>query len=187
MKRGNNNRRFKTTEAAIIDAFFVGEDLPKFGVLAKRAGISRSTLFRHHKTVYGVILDHERIIYKRYSRVIGKILKNKEIKIREIFLRILIFISINGQEIKLILKYRNGKIFEKMVWRLKKKIDRVCCLPKKSEQIFEIYVKEVSGILEEWAKKDFTKDEIDIILKKIMYLTDTIKMRLAPMLKKGKN
>lgn len=187
MGKRNRNHRFRLTEEAIITAFFVGDDLPKFGVLAKRAGISRSTLFRHHKTVYGVILDYERAIYKKYSRMIGKILSGGDVKMREIFLKILIFININGKEIKLILRYRNGEIFEKMIWRLKRKIDKVYFLPKKSEQIFGIYAKEVSGVLEEWARRDFAKDEIDVILRKIMYLTDTMKMRLTPMLKKYKN
>lgn len=178
------NYRFRKTEEAIFNAFFADKKMPTPGVLARRAKISRSTLFRHYRTVYEIVPGYERRIYRKYTRMVGVILKNKRVKIKEIYLKILIFIVINKKDFKMILLRGNGAIFEKMIWRLEKRICGNYFLPKNSKQIFGIYVKEISGVIEEWGKRDFNKNEIEVILNKIMYLTDTIRSRLVPILKK---
>lgn len=178
------NYRFRKTEEAIFNAFSADKKMPTPGVLARRAKISRSTLFRHYKTIYEIIPSYEKRIYRKYTKMMKVILEDKKAKIREVYLKILIFIVTNKKVLKAILKRKGGAIFEKMIWRLERRICADYFLPKKSEQIFGIYVKEIAGVLEEWGKQDFDKNEIEIILNKIMYLTDTIKTRLMLILKK---
>ena len=176
------NYRFRKTEEAIIDAFFASKDIPTTGVLARRAGVSRSTLFRHHKTVYKVVPNYERRMYNKYTKMLRQIFRNGEMK--EIYLKILVFIVANKRFFKLILAYKDSVIFEKMIWRLESKICSEYCLPRKTKLIFGIYVKEIAGVLEEWGKCEFDMNKTETVLRKIMYLTETIQVRLLPILKK---
>lgn len=185
MKKGKRNQKFMRAESAILMAFFVDKGLPKPGVVARRAKISRSTFFRHHKTPYDMIIDYEKVIYSRYLGMIRNISGDKNARLKEIYLRMLIFINRNQQEIKLVLKYKNSQIFEKMIWRLKNKIHEEYDLPSNFEQFFGIYVKEIAGVLEGWGKQNFDISQIEAILKKILYLTDTLGERLKPILEKN--
>ncbi len=175
--------RFKRTEEAIFDAFFANKKIPTPGLLAKRARISRSTLFRHYRTVHDIVPSYERRIYCRYVKRIEKILKKEQIKTRDIYLNFLIFVVANKKEFKLILAHKDSVIFEKMIWRLENRICDSYFLPQNSKQVFGIYTKEIVGLLEEWGKRDFNKNEIESVLKNIMYLTETIKVRLVPILR----
>ena len=61
------NRRYQKTEIAILEVLMRSKELPSARVLVRQAKISRSTLYRHHKTIPGIIPDYEREILIRYE------------------------------------------------------------------------------------------------------------------------
>ena len=177
------NKRYRRTEEAILEVLFKSKGLPSAGKLVKGARISRSTLYRHHKTVPGIIPDYERNILVRYAYAIRKLTRTGNTPLKTIYLRTLIFIMAHRRTFEIILKYDSGIVFEKMVFRLKSKIVVVCHLPKNSDRAIRIYAKEVAGILEEWSKTKFSETSLNQVLKDIMYLTETIRPRLSQIMR----
>ena len=78
------------------------------------------------------------------------------------------------------LKYDGGVVVERMILRLRSKLKSTCCLPKNSEKMLRVYAKEVAGVIEEWGKDGFKEGELEAVLGKIMYLTETMRQRLGP-------
>lgn len=180
VKMKTRNKRYQKNEEAILEVLMKSKGLPTAGVLVKKARISRSTLYRHHKTVPGIVPDYEKEILTEYESVVRKLIRRKNIQVRTICLRTLIFIMINRRIFKILLKYDDGVVIERMILKLKSKLKTSCCLPKNSDRMLRVYAKEVTGVIEEWGKHGFRKDEIDMTLNKIMYLTETMRQRLGP-------
>lgn len=177
----NRNKGYKATENAILEALMKSKELPPSGVLAKRAKISRVTLYRHHKTVPGIVPDYEKEMLIEYTRVIRKLIRQRNTQVRTICLRTLLFIRVNRRTFKILLKYEGGIIVEKMILKFENKLKSTCCLPKNSNKMLRVYAKEIAGVIEEWGRQDFCEDEINATLNKIMYLTETMRQRLGPL------
>ena len=69
-----------------------------------------------------------------------------------------------------------------MIGEIKMKVISYARLPKNSEKIFRVYISEVVGLVEEWGREGFLEVEIEKLLSEIMYLTDTMRSRLAPLM-----
>lgn len=174
------DRRFRKTEEAILRAFFSNKRVLSARVITKRARISRSTLYRHHGTVYEIIPDYEAYILAKYCKLIDGLIKRREIKIKTIYCQMLIFILRNKGLLEKIVEKDGGELIEKMVKMLEPKIKEVYSLPKNCEKMLKIYEKEITGLVESWIKNDFYGGEM-IILGDIMYLSNTFRLRLRPL------
>ena len=177
-----SDKRFKKSEEEIFEAIFDQDNLPDVNLVAKKTKLSRSTLYRHHKILYNITTDYERYILRKFSYTMRRVIFGRGVKLKNIFYKMLVFIMNHKKIIKALIKRNRTAIFEKMLEKLKKKIIKSCDLPKKSDKIFKIYAMEVAGVIEEWGEKDFCEEEIEKVLSDIMYLTDTIKVRLRPIL-----
>ena len=175
------NKRYQRTEEAILEVLAKSKELPVANTLVKRAGISRSTLYRHHKTVPGIVPDYEREVLIRYGNVLRRLVRRKNTQVRIIYLRTLIFMTMNRRVFKILLKYDGGIVVERMVLKLENKLKRAYRLPVNSSKMLKVYAKEIAGIVEEWGKNEFKEDELEVILGKIMYLTETMRQRLGPL------
>ena len=175
------NRRYQKTEIAILEVLMRSKELPSARVLVRQAKISRSTLYRHHKTIPGIIPDYEREILIKYTEVIQKLTRRKNIQVRTICLRTLIFIMMNRRTFKILLKYDSGVVIEKMILKLRHKLKSACYLPNNPEKILRIYAKEVAGVIEEWGRSGFKEGELELVLGKVMYLTESMRQRLGPL------
>ena len=174
------NKRYQKTEAAILEVLMKSKELPTTRVLIENARISRSTLYRHHKTVPGIVPDYEKEVLEQYEGVVRKLVRRKNTQVRTICLRTLIFIMTNRRIFMILLKYDGGIVIEKMILKLKSKLKTSCCLPKNSEKMLRVYAKEVAGVIEEWGRQRFIEDELETVLSKIMYLTESMRQRLGP-------
>jgi len=172
------NKRFKRTEDAIITAFSLSREMLSADRLVKLAGISRSTLHRHHKNVYEIAPDYKQYILAKYRRMINRLLKTRHIKLGRIYYKILIFLVAYRRIIEFLLQSGNAGLIEEMVTYLSPKIPSTHKIT--NAEILAIYNKEVSGIIEHWIAAGFQKDAISTTVDKITYLTDTVKTRLAP-------
>ena len=178
------NKRFKKTEETIIMAFFTAREILSVDRLIKIAGISRSTLYRHHKTVYEIAPNYERYILKKYNRALKRVLKTKRIRLSCIYRKMLIFIRTHHQIIEFILKYGKPDLIEKMINTLRPKL--IFTGKITNEAMFEIYCKEVSGVIVRWILDGSAKSEILSVVDKIIYLTDSAKLRLGPITEQTK-
>ena len=154
--------------------------LPTAGILVRKARISRATLYRHHKTVTEIIPNYKREILIKYGDMMRGISHQKNTQVRKICLRTLIFVMANRRIFKILLRYDGGAVIEKMVLKSKNKLQSTYHLPKNPDKMLKVYTKEVAGIIEEWGRREFCEDGMNVTLDKIMYLTDTMRQRLGP-------
>ena len=89
MKKGLQNKRYRKTEEAIIEVLLSTDEMLSTKELTKRARISRSTLYRHHKAIPGIIPDYEKEILWRFRRAVRKLLRQKDMKLKNVYLRTL--------------------------------------------------------------------------------------------------
>ena len=67
-----NNKKFRKSEEATLDAFFLAKDYLSIKRIAQIAHISRSTIYRHHGSVTKITENYEVFILKRYKKIRGK-------------------------------------------------------------------------------------------------------------------
>ena len=85
------DKRYRKTEEAILEVLLKSRSMPSTKELTQRARISRSTLYRHHRAIPGIIPDYEREILKTFKRGIRKTLKRQDVSLENIYLKILLF------------------------------------------------------------------------------------------------
>lgn len=177
-----SDKRFKKSEEEIFETIFDQDNLPDVNLVAKKTKLSRSTLYRHHKVLYNITTDYEKYVLRKFNRTMRCAIFGRKTKLKNVFYIMLVFIMSHKRIIKALIKRNRTAIFERMLERLKGKIMKSCHLPKNSNKIYKIYTMEVVGVIEEWGKKDFDREKIEQVLNDIMYLTDTIKIRLMPLM-----
>ena len=100
-------------------------------------------------------------------------------ELKTLFLRIIIFMSANRLEMELILKKGQKDFFERIVFALKPKI--IFSEKVSDGEAFNIYAKEVAGIIEGWGRAGFSKKTISSTIDKILFLTDEAHSHLDPL------
>lgn len=175
------NKKFKKTEEAIFIAYFESQDFPNIKTIARRANISRSTLYRHHKIAQNIPQDYEKYLLQKYTQKIDKILFQKEISLRTIFGQTLIFISVNKRIFIGLFAVGHKEVINEMLEKLKKRIIIEWKISGNLEKIFHIYENEVLGAIEIWGEKGFSEEKLEVILKDVMYLTRTAPQKLLPL------
>ncbi len=171
------DRRFRSSEEAIFDMFSRVDTRINLKIVKKRAGISSSTFYRHHKSINSLLYDYEKMImncFRRFMRV-----GYKGADLRQIVRRMLIFIILNKKMIKAVAKKDNYLIIYCMVRTLKRKIEVDGYLIDKDNKIFDIYVCEVCGVIKGWQEDGYTEQALMKIEDDIAYLTLTINERLG--------
>jgi len=172
------NKRFRQTEESIILAFCTAKDTLSISRLIRLARISRSTLHRHHGSVYDIAPNYEQYIFSKYNRVVQHLL-SKNAKPQHTLYVILTFIRNHRQIIDFILKYGDNNFIERMVSQLKFNSTNTHRVVR--EDILYIYIREVSSIIEQWVAGGCIKQDIASTIKKIIYLTETANSRLTPL------
>ena len=172
------DKRFRDTEEAIVMAFFVLKDKICLKRLIKTAGISRSTLYRHHENINKIVPDYEEYMVSKYKRFIQRLLKFKRIDLKTLYVQTLSFMSNNHKIMAFLLEYDNHSFLEEMIGFLKPKIISVSKIT--DQEVMSIYLKEVVCLIEEWGRAGFDSKKIDGTVDKIMFLTNTAYFRLSP-------
>ncbi len=176
------NRRFIKTEEAILKVFFEEDRYVDVIRIVKKAGVSRATFYRHHKAVRMILVDYEKYAMRRYDRLIYKLVRKKNMTMRMLYVRLLIFIVQNREVYSLVLKSADKRLVEKMVKRLQPKMVSFMRLPGNSEKIFDVYANEVVGLIWRWMERGMKDMEIEMVVRDIMFLTETARVRLSPLL-----
>lgn len=154
--------------------------LPRAGELARRARISRSSFYRHHHTTPEIIMDYNRVIMRVYRRDMRRLERlRRETGVRGLYLGMMLFVLKNKLVFGTLFKYEGTKIVEQMILASKTRIERICQSPRFSEKMMKIYTKEVAGVFEMWGRLEFAETEVERVFQEIMYLTNTIGVRLG--------
>lgn len=173
------DKRFRKTEEAIILAFIEAKERLSPERIIRIAHISRSTLYRHHHSIQDIAPDYEEYILRKYHSFIKHNCNKKGTNCGFLYHRILVFISVNHILIDFLLRFGNQNIIEQMILELNTTIS---IYEDFSEEIFYIYAKEVSGVIEKWGTGGYSRESITPTVRKITYLTDTALHRLKPLL-----
>lgn len=173
------NKRFRKTEDSIIGALFLTKDTLSLKRLIKIAGISRSTLYRHHRNIYEIVPNYEKYIIRKTNLTFKRLMKLKKIHLRTLYVRLLVFMVAHQKIILLIAEFGHYNFTEKIIRVLEPKIITVSKIT--NQEILDIHIKEIVSLIEQWQQEGFSKEEIPAILDKIMYLTSTAHLRLSPL------
>ena len=171
------NKKFKKNENAIFLAYYKFRDRPTAKALAKRAGISRSTLYRHHKSPHSIPENYEKYILEVYSKRIKNFLKQGT-TLKKLFFRKLVFI--HNHHIIFAALFQGGRkdIIKDMLDFIKTPILSEWNY-KNPEKLYKVYQNEVLGLIETWAENGFKADEIEIVLNDILYLNKAAPKHLS--------
>ena len=176
------NKRFSQTEKAIFVAYYQLRDYPNARKLARRAGISHTTLYRHHKSLQQIPKDYEDYLLKSFDTRIKAMLVRQQIELKTLYLRMLIFIHTNREVIKMLLKDGRTEVINKMVLKFRQRVILAWNLAGDLEKVYGVYRREVLGVIEDWGRRDFAKQEIEVVLDDIMHLTKTTPRRLSKLI-----
>ena len=52
---------------------------------------------------------------------------------------------------------------------------------KEHGKVFNIYCSEIVAIMKVWGENEFSKDDFDVVLNDVLFLTKNMKVRLGPL------
>ncbi|MBR5046497.1 HTH domain-containing protein [Candidatus Saccharibacteria bacterium] len=174
------DKRFKRTEEKILRLFFEDEKCLEMKTLAEKVGVTRSTVYRHHRAARNIVLDYEVFVLRSYIRMVKR---NSHLSVRLIFLKTLYFVINKEDVFKVLMKYCEERIFYKMIIGIDSQMMKKMKLPRNAYLIYVVYASEVARLVYEWGKNGFLEDEIEVVLDRIMFLTMTARVRLKVLLK----
>ncbi|MBQ7202023.1 HTH domain-containing protein [Candidatus Saccharibacteria bacterium] len=180
-KKRLQNRRFQKTEEKILQVYFEAKQDISVKKLAREVGVARSTVYLHHKSLNRISADYRRYILYMYNDLVKK-LEKKGITADGLINRTLLFILQNKKCFRIVIKTSGSEVFKVMIMRLENTLGKRMRLPKNGDRIYNIYACEISGLIEMWAKGEFKKEEIGKLYDDIMSLTETARVRLAPIM-----
>lgn len=179
-KQKLNNKQFRKTETEILRVFFERGGFVTMKEIAKTVGMARSTIYYHHRSAKEIVSDYENYILCEYSKLLKK---TEGVKLQKVFYRTLIFIMINKNVFLVFLRVHDRRVFAEMVDRIRPIIAEYVKMNGDTEMVYEIYVNELIIVVKKWGEGGFSEDSVTDVLGDIMYLTNTLKIRLGPLVK----
>lgn len=178
-ERKLKDKRFRKTEEAIIMALFTATEAMSPERLIKTAGISRATFYRHHGSVTNIVPNYEQYVLQKYKHTTERRPCACGGRIRLIYHYALIFFCTHKKIVQFLIERGSCNSIEKIILTLEPEI--TASGKVSPGEMFKIYAKETSVVIEEWGRDGFSGEEIGTVLSKIMYLTDSAKERLGPL------
>lgn len=179
MTKGLGDARFRRTEDALFGVIFE-EGGMKLSVveIARRIGVNRGTLYRHHRAMREIIKDYEQYILEKYAELMIEIRKRDSVELRRMYYEMVLFILQNRRIFEMLIKQKNFKVLDEMIVVLKPEIMDFIRLSGSHERIFRVYTGEIVGLITDWELDGFREVEIVKLLNNIMYLTESARRRL---------
>ncbi|MBQ2660735.1 TetR/AcrR family transcriptional regulator [Candidatus Saccharibacteria bacterium] len=175
------HRRFRQNEEAIFREFFEvshGDTDLTPAIIAKKAGISRSTFYRHHRSVYRIRPDYEKYISQKYKSVMRPLKKKYETD--KLLYKMLIFISQNRRLLTPLMEENGEKLAKNMLTFIGRKVSKEYNFPDYPGTLFDIYTGGAAALLMDWRKTGFVETEIEQICRNLIFLAKNTAKRLSP-------
>lgn len=176
------NKRFMRTEKDILEVFLRQEDNITIDEMAQKVGVARSTIYHHHRAIWKIIPDYKKFIHGKFRRQVRRMLRDKNARMKSLYMSLILFIAQHRDIFDLFSKSDERDVVTTMLNEILPKSERIMHLPKNSETILAAYTGEVTELIWRWIKNGCQTDEIEKLLGYIMYLTDTARDRLKPLL-----
>ena len=176
------NKRFMGTEQDILSVFFEREDDITINKMAKEIGVALSTIYHHHRAIWKIIPDYKKFILQKYRKQIRRALRKKNARMHSLYMMTILFILQHREVFDVVTRGDERSVVTAMINELMPKSEKVMHLPKNSSTILAIYSSEITELLWHWMKNGCDADEIEALLHKMMYLTETARDRLKPLL-----
>ena len=173
------DRRFCETEWDIFGVFADSNTEPSIKNYTSRAGISSSTFYRHHQSVFTILNDYEQMIMEQFWQFMYEAVDCEKVGLGQIVYRMLVFIMLNKDVIGVVASRDNYLIFYLMVKTLRNKVSLTVCQNGDTNRVFDVYVCEVCGLIKNWHEYGYSEYMLARIEKDIMYLSLTINERLG--------
>lgn len=177
-----SNHRFRHTEKSILDAVLSSRKILSVRAIIKRAHISRTTFYRHHRSAQAIVPDFEAYVLQKYHRLMRGLLRRPKISIRTLYLQLLVFIAQNQEAFTLIVSRAGDHIIEQMIHSLTPRLSEHYHFPLNSSSLVVVYVKEVAGVIELWIRDDCKAPDTEV-LADIMYLTKFVRQHLSGLIR----
>jgi AcrR family transcriptional regulator len=172
------DKRFRENEDKVLRLFFEYGEKLTIGKIAKRLGVPRSTIYRHHPSVRAIVNDY---VSMMKSKCNIRCRSDKEKDIKKFFRELLFFIVKNKKVFSLFLKVENKEALLTVLCKNKRALLLCVGFRFEADKAFNIYCKEVIEVIRMWGENDFDKQGIEVVLRDILYLTKTLKIRLGPL------
>lgn len=177
MAQRPRHKRAYRTENRIFDAYLklrrTGKRItPK--LLARTAGVSRATLYRHHFRLGKVRQTYSKLLLVEYKSMIHGY--KKKMSVGQLLYCTLLFIS-RHEKICCFLLERET-LLHKMLECFKKEISAEYHFGKTIAPVFDIYVGEAYAVILNWRKAHFAENLIDIVYHDLIFLAKTAETRL---------
>ncbi|MBQ3348302.1 TetR family transcriptional regulator [Candidatus Saccharibacteria bacterium] len=175
------DKRFKRTEEAILRVFFEEDNYISIEEIAKKVGVARSTFYHHHRAIREIIPDYERFLLRRYRRRVRRLLKKDNVRMKILYFEMLTFMARHREALGTLERDNRREVIAKMIQELAPKMDRLGSANDAHGKIMRVYQSEVVEIVRMWGEEGFSNEKIEVVLKDIMYLTETARVRLKPL------
>lgn len=173
------DKRFRENEDKVLRLFFEDGENLTIGKIVRRLGVPRSTFYRHHHSVRAIVDDYVSMM-KSKCNIMCRGGKEKDVK--KFFRELLFFIVRNKHIFSLFLKAQNKEALLAVLYKNKRLLLLCADFRFEADKAFNIYCKEVVEIIRMWGEAEFRQGKIEEVLKDIMYLTKTLKVRLGPLM-----
>ena len=175
------HKGFRQKEEAIFEAYFEAEyksiELTPT-TLARAAGISRSTFYRHHRSVYRIRPDYEWFMLKKYKKFMRD--AGKTATVRQSLRQLLLFVIQNRRRFYVLIRNGGEKLICGMVGYLHNELVRECGFPNTGQTILNMYASEVCELIREWGESDFAVERIGQMEADLLYLAKAAPRHLGP-------
>lgn len=176
-----SHKRFRKNEEAIFEAYYKIRSCntkPTPAILAKKAGISRATLYRHHNSIYAINRNYQRSLIRQYKSTMRR--ARNQTSAEQLLYMMLLFV-VHNKRVFLMISWDTGRILaDEMLKYLRESLQGKYLVANYSVAVFNIYVGEVEALLMEWSKREFAEVELEQVYQNLLYLTRTAAVRLRP-------
>lgn len=173
-----SDARFRRTEEVILNVIYKNGLNLNIKQITKKAGLSKSTFYLHHRAARTIIPDIKRFVLKKYTDRIC----NQQTQIKRLYYTTLFFILNHKPLFVFLTEHGDRELIIAMLRRLDNQVESLAHLPKNSDKILCVHSGSVCELLVRWCKNGMPEDEISQLVSETAFLTSNMRVNLAPLL-----
>lgn len=177
-KKRLRNKRFGKTEEAFAIIVLSKNGNITVDAIANEAGVARSTFYRHHQSIGGMITDYRKYVLREYSLALQNVINDDRSNMPELCRRTLAFILQNKRIFWALAKMGDLETFNQIAYIIRPKVSTILHLPKNADKLYRILAIEIAAPIIDWCASGLPTDDLPRLRKHILYLTNTARNRL---------
>lgn len=166
------DKRYQKTEEQMLRLFFIYGDTITVERMAEIIGVSRSTIYRHHKSL-------KELIEYYIKKVVDECGEFCNDDTRKLCTDLLIYIIKNREVFLVFYKMRDSRALLAVLEMNENSLMEYAGYKQRVTKVFNIYKYEVLAVINIWGENGFSRDDFDVVLNDILFLTKNMKVRLG--------